>query len=509
MRFPPPVQELFNLIASDVGRPIGDITVKVDDPSLTSDAASVLGTLASAALDARAHDGCWFHRRLLPYRGHDGSVEGVVATYTEISELKTLQQSTLAARRYAESIVDTVRSPLLVLDADLLVVSTNRSYLQTLETTLDETVGLSLFVLQEGLWELPPLRRLFDRVLPDQRAVEEFEVIIDDVAGQRRVLMLNARQVVGDRDRRELILIAFEDVTEHSFLKDLRDGEAQLRAILEVAQEAIIVTDEVDTIVCFSAGAARLFGYRPAEIVGRTVGILLPESAETPRGGYMAKFLEKRGERVTDIGHELDISRKDGTIAPARLTVSELRISGRLKYMVILHDLSDDRRRQAALQSAQKLEAIGQLTGGVAHDFNNLLNVISGNLELLESQLDDLEQRELLDEAAAAAKVGASLTSRLLAFARRQPLEPRDVSLNVLIESLLPLLRRTLPDGLDIRTALATDLAWTRADPGQIESVLLNLALNASDAMPDASIRASTDATTNVNRLATDRPNDT
>jgi signal transduction histidine kinase len=128
------------------------------------------------------------------------------------------------------------------------------------------------------------------------------------------------------------------------------------------------------------------------------------------------------------------------------------------------------------LQQAQKMEAIGQLTGGVAHDFNNLLTVISGNLEMLERRLKDPEHREMLNEAQEASKLGAELAKRLLAFGRRQSLNPKPTDLNALAAGMVELLRRSLGEAAEIETRLAEGLPMIIADPGQVENALLNLA---------------------------------
>ncbi|MDZ7769926.1 MAG: PAS domain-containing protein [Woeseiaceae bacterium] len=142
------------------------------------------------------------------------------------------------------------------------------------------------------------------------------------------------------------------------------------------------------------------------------------------------------------------------------------------------------RQMAESLLQSQRLESVGQLTGGVAHDFNNLLTVIIGNTELLQEKLDDDDLSEMAEMIANAAHRGAELTHRLLAFARRQPLEPKSLDLGELIASIDPLLRRTLGEHFDIKTVKADNLWLASADPAQLEGALLNLAINARDAMP-------------------------
>jgi len=161
--------------------------------------------------------------------------------------------------------------------------------------------------------------------------------------------------------------------------------------------------------------------------------------------------------------------------------------SGRvIKWFGVSSDIDDLVHAQEALAQAQKMEAVGQLTGGIAHDFNNLLTVIGGNLQLLEARLqDDAVGQKLRDAAARAAERGAERVHGLLAFARRQVLQPQAVDLNEIVAGMMPVLRQTLGEPIEIALAPGVDLWAALADPGQVEAALLNLALNARDAMPE------------------------
>src|SRR5260370_19085288 len=147
------------------------------------------------------------------------------------------------------------------------------------------------------------------------------------------------------------------------------------------------------------------------------------------------------------------------------------------------------KRTEEMLQQAQKLEGVGQLTGGLAHDFNNLLGVVIGNLDLLKDELSGNPAAwELAEEALEASLRGAALTRQLLAFSRRQPLRPKIIGLNDLVATTAELLRRTLGEAIEIRLKLADDLCPAVADPAQVESALVNLAVNARDAMPTGGV---------------------
>jgi signal transduction histidine kinase len=177
--------------------------------------------------------------------------------------------------------------------------------------------------------------------------------------------------------------------------------------------------------------------------------------------------------------------RKDGTEFPAEASISKVTSDGETIFTVILHDVTLREQREAQLRHAQGLQAVGQLTGGVAHDFNNLLAVIIGNLELAQDELEDApEPRELVARAIAASERGATLTARLLAFSRRQALEPKVVDLNKLVTGTTELLQRTLGETIEVETVTAGGLWRCKVDPAQVETLLLNLAVNARDAMP-------------------------
>ncbi len=155
----------------------------------------------------------------------------------------------------------------------------------------------------------------------------------------------------------------------------------------------------------------------------------------------------------------------------------------------ICQDITDRESRDAQLRQAQKMEMVGQMTGGLAHDFNNLLAIIVGNLDMLEEEFaSDSETGELVGEALAAAIRGAELTRQLLAFSRRQPLSPRRVDLNQLVAEMASLWRRTLTEAIEVRIHLADEIWPTRVDPSQLESATLNLVINARDAMPDGGV---------------------
>ena len=236
---------------------------------------------------------------------------------------------------------------------------------------------------------------------------------------------------------------------------------------------------------------ARMFGYEPAELLGRNVKMLMPEPYRAEHDGYLANYLGTGVKKIIGIGREVSGRRKDGAVFPVHLAVSEFSTEGQRHFTGIIHDLSDRKHVEEALREserrlaqAQKMEAVGQLTGGIAHDFNNLLTIITGNLELVQDRLQPEDLRVLVKKAQDAAELGAQLTSQLLTFARRRTQDVQTIQLNELLLSVTEMLRRTLGDHVSLSSSLSPDLWHTQADPGQFQNAIVNLAVNGRDAMP-------------------------
>ncbi|WP_291975697.1 MULTISPECIES: PAS domain-containing sensor histidine kinase [unclassified Chelatococcus] len=266
----------------------------------------------------------------------------------------------------------------------------------------------------------------------------------------------------------------------------LREREARLRSILETAPEALVTIDERGLIESFSKSAEILFGYGADEVVGRNVSMLMPAPHRAAHDGYLSRYLATGEKRIIGIGRTVEGLRKDGSTFPMELAVGEAVANGRRLFTGFIRDLTSRHRMEQELRHAQKMEAIGQLTGGIAHDFNNLLTVILGNLEMLERRLQpDPLKHTLVREAQEAAQLGAQLTERLLAFGRRHPLDPKLVDISRLVSEFAGLLRRTLGETVQVRMVVDEHNLQAVVDASQLQNALLNLGINARDAMPD------------------------
>ncbi|HWJ72537.1 MAG TPA: PAS domain S-box protein [Kaistia sp.] len=260
--------------------------------------------------------------------------------------------------------------------------------------------------------------------------------------------------------------------------------EAHLRSILETVPEAMVVIDEKGTIDSFSAAAERLFGYSANEVHGHNVRMLMPPPDRENHDTYLERYLTTGRRHIIGYGRIVTGMKKDGARFPMELAVGETIANGQRIFTGFIRDLTSRHKLEEELRQAQKMEAIGQLTGGIAHDFNNLLTVISGNLEMIERRVEPGPTRELVQAAQEAADDGARLTGQLLAFGRRQPLNAQLADISQLVAHFSDLLRRALGETIELRTVVTGSSNHAMVDASQLQNALLNLALNARDAMP-------------------------
>lgn len=252
--------------------------------------------------------------------------------------------------------------------------------------------------------------------------------------------------------------------------------------LLDAVGQAVIATDLDSRVLYCNQAAERLYGLTMEEALGRDVAELNPASVWRQAKDRILESL-RRGERWSG---DSTVQRRDGTTVPTLVTVTPLHDDGELAGMIaVAVDVTERAALEQKLRQSQKLEAIGQLAGGVAHDFNNMLAVISGYTELALAQAGDSQLlQSYLSEVSRAGERAAGLTRQLLVFSRNQILEPRVVDLGAVVASAQVMLRRLIGEDIELVTLTDERLSHVKVDPGQVEQVLMNLVVNARDAMP-------------------------
>ncbi len=283
---------------------------------------------------------------------------------------------------------------------------------------------------------------------------------------------------------------AAQPVTEVAiFARDISDrkrAESELRRLYQAIQQtpsSIVITDPKGAIVYVNPKFCDLSGYAYEEVIGRNPRIL--------RSGHTSPEEYKNLWQTIASGEiwqgEFCNRKKNGQLFWETASIAPVKNDeGRIiNFVAVKEDVTERRAVEDQLRQSQKMQAIGQLTGGIAHDFNNLLTIIGGNLQLIERDLGEYASAApLIKDAVWATQRGGELTHRLLAFARMQPLRPAEVNLNDIVRGMTELLRRTLGSGIEVIEALDPDIPSVLADTGELERALVNLAINARDAMP-------------------------
>jgi two-component system cell cycle sensor histidine kinase/response regulator CckA len=277
------------------------------------------------------------------------------------------------------------------------------------------------------------------------------------------------------------------DISEHKRTDEaLRDSQERLLGIISSAMDAIITVDDNQRIIVFNRAAEQIFRCPATEAIGHSIDKFIPQ-----------RFREAHKEHIRNFGQTGVSSRSmyspgtlmgvraNGEEFPVEATISQVKTASERLYSVILRDISVRKRTEDELRQAQKMEAVGHLAGGIAHEFNNYLGIIMGYSDLLEQEEVQSESlRRGLAEIKGATQKASSLTRQLLAFSRKQLIEPSVLDLNASVWDAHKLLRRLIPANIDVIPVLHPELGKVKADPAQIQQILINLVVNARDAMP-------------------------
>lgn len=418
---------------------------------------------------------------------HAGRVIGVHGAFQDISDLISREESLLLL----ETAVSRLNDIVIVTDADIdepgpRIVLVNDAFEKITGYSKDETIGRSPRFLQGPKTD----REVLDRIRNSLESSASFrgELLNYTKSGQEILLELEILPIANARGITSNFVAIERDITERKRLAlEREDVGGRLDTLIREAKVGILVHRNFEPLVA-NKELARMLGYSSeSEILQLDDARLLLADQERERiSNYNAARM--RGESVP-AAYEVVGKMRDGSPIQLENRAFPVKWGEGTAVCVMLSDVSAQKKLEAQLRQAQRLEAVGQLTGGIAHDFNNLLLVILGNAELLEERLaDDNELHNFAISVQKAALRGADLTGRLLSFARRQPLDPKAIDLSQTLKEMKELLVRAIGEHVDVRTLSSPGLWLAEVDPSQLENAILNLAINARDAMPGGGV---------------------
>ena len=424
------------------------------------------------------------------YNGDD-TVAEITGLILDTTERMRAEEALIARERYLRAILDSEPECVKVINPDGNIHDINPAGVAMLEAESEaQLIGQPVLP-----FILPPhqaaFKALHENVLKGGRGSLEYEMA--GLRGTRRWLTAHC---VPLRDAKyEIIgmLSISGDTTQRRRAEvALRESEARFRALIEQSSDVITVVDAGGTIVYQSASVQRILGYSPDENIGKSgFDLIHPRDVQGLRTA-LQQSMTTPGEPVSG---QFRFRHKNGSWRTLESTARNLLSDPRINGVIInSRDVTDAIELEERLRQSQKMEAVGALAGGIAHDFNNLLTGIAGYAQFLSENTTGTARADAL-EILRSAERAAALTRQLLSFSRKQVLQPQTIDLNVSVKQLHPLLRRLITEDIAIDVDLAPEPLWVEADPNQIEQILLNLTLNARDAMPKGgSLRISTEA---------------
>ncbi|HBG21390.1 MAG TPA: hypothetical protein DDY32_19540 [Desulfobulbaceae bacterium] len=415
-----------------------------------------------------------------PIRNSEGRLIAAVESFEDLTEIKKAEKRLMENENRYRVLFEESPATMLAIDPESgEIVGANEAAFAFYGYTRGELIGKSIteIIALPGEQVFQILREAMQgpHYIQLRHRLKSGE--IRDVELSRGPIRLN--------DKTYLFSI-IHDVTNRNVAEEAaREGERKLAAITSLAIDAIILLDERGNVCFWNSAAGKMFGYESAEMMGRSVETIIPmRFREAHRKGF-TKFAETGHGAMIGKVYEVSALRKDGSEIPIELAISGLLLKGKWHSAGVIRDISGRRNLEMQLRQAQKMEAIGTFAGGIAHDFNNMLTVIIGHATLLTMKMaKDDPLMHNVRQVLASADRATSLTNSLLAFGRKTLFEKRPANLNEIIGEIEQLLVRLLREDIDVRTTLSEEDMTVMADPVQIEQVLMNLATNARDAMP-------------------------
>jgi two-component system cell cycle sensor histidine kinase/response regulator CckA len=367
---------------------------------------------------------------------------------------------------------------------DGTLVFVNEAYCRFHGRTREQLLGTNFFPSLSVQDRQIPLQEFAQ--LTEARPMQAFDNKL--VLGSGRLLwqQCTVRALFDESGGITELQAVMQDITRRKESEEaLRLGEERLRAILDSMVDGVIVLDQHGRVTLFNPAAERIFQRAPAEVLREAVENLFAPGDWTKYHDYLAGHLGQNPAEVI----EAKALRADGSALPIDLAVSEIARGGAMMLIVVVRDISERKKLEEQYRQSQKMEAVGRLAGGIAHDFNNLMQAVLGYSNLLDRRLAPGDpNHETVERIQKSLGHASSLTRQLLAFSRKQVLKPKLLALNSVVAEMTQLLQRVLGETIQLKLKLAEPVPCIRADPGQLEQLILNLAINARDAMPQGGV---------------------
>lgn len=398
-----------------------------------------------------------------------------------------------AKQALLENTIASISDPVLVADEHGRIVIANAAARRLLEIDPGANPAKAArqfnYFYPDGVTPLPRSSSALARALRGE-SVDDLEFIVQPEAPcVPAYFVANARPLRDETGALRGAVAVFRNITEHRQAhQSLVDSEKMAQAIINSAVDAFVQMDATGIVLDWSPPAESMLGWTRSEAVGVNVcDLIAPEAQRAANRQRAGQFLHQFMEGAANsLRFEMLALHRDRREIFTEVSLTALRRGDGYIVNAFLRDITQKRAAEEQLIQAQKMESVGQLTGGIAHDFNNILTVITGTIEILAAAVKDRPDLALITQMISeAADRGSDLTANLLSFARKQPLQPATTDVNELVNETARLLAPTLGRQIEIETALSDHLWRAHVDPGQLSSALVNLAINARDAMPD------------------------
>ena len=400
----------------------------------------------------------------------------------DITERKRTEQDLRRERDRAQGYLDTVEAIIVALDSEGRIELINQKGCRLLGYQESELLGQSWFTTclpqQEARDnDIPHFQKLMNGEIQGN---EYLENCVLTRSGELRRIAWHKSLVQDEQGRIVGSLCAGEDITARKLAEE---STTRLATAVDQSAEAIVITDATGSIVYVNPAFSKITGYTREDVMGQTPRLL-------KSGKHAAEFYQQLWSNLTAgqvwRGHLIN-RRKNGQFYESDATISPVRnAAGQIvNYVSVAKDVTREVALEDQLRQSQKMEAFGQLAGGVAHDFNNIMAIIQMQASLLKiGGTLSAEQTRIADEIIVTVKRAAALTSQLLLFSRKKPIQPQDLDLNVSLGNMTKMLQRALGETIQMQIHFSAEPMFINVDPGMIDQVLLNLSVNARDAMP-------------------------